>query len=145
MSLFEINYLFFSNQVIFIFLFVIKKYVALHKKWIFPLRIWSHLLKKSLMENFIFCAVFITVLAALWRSKVKLVLYPAFSNSLLETLRTYTVLAIVFIVGEIKSIMLMVWKIKHAVVYLHEIVAVDNHHALSHFHVNCKNSFFITF
>ena len=27
----------------------------LHKKWSF-LRIWSHLLKKSLMENFIFCA-----------------------------------------------------------------------------------------
>ena len=25
------------------------------------LRIWSHLLKKSLMENFIFCAVFIKV------------------------------------------------------------------------------------
>ena len=24
------------------------------------LRIWSHLLKKSLMENFIFCAVFLT-------------------------------------------------------------------------------------
>ena len=47
---------------------------TLHKKWRFPirissvnvtksavvrrkLRIWSHLLKKSLMENFIFCAV----------------------------------------------------------------------------------------
>ena len=40
---------------------------TLHKKWSFPLRIslvnvtgklriWSHLLKKSLMENFIFCA-----------------------------------------------------------------------------------------
>ena len=28
--------------------------VALHKKWSFPLRIWSHLLKKSLIENFIF-------------------------------------------------------------------------------------------
>ena len=24
------------------------------------LRIWSHLLKKSLMENFVFCAVFVT-------------------------------------------------------------------------------------
>ena len=44
--------------------------LTLHKKWSFPLRIsskcdqicrklriWSHLLKKSLMENFIFCAV----------------------------------------------------------------------------------------
>ena len=43
---------------------------ALHKKWSFPLRIssvnviksrklriWSHLLKKPLLENFIFCAV----------------------------------------------------------------------------------------
>ena len=32
----------------------------LHKKWSFllrKLRIWSHLLKKSLIENFIFCAV----------------------------------------------------------------------------------------
>ena len=31
--------------------------VALHKKWSFPLRICSHLLKKSIMENFIFCVV----------------------------------------------------------------------------------------
>ena len=42
---------------------------ALHKKWSFPLRkssvnvvrgklrVWSYLLKKSLLENFIFCAV----------------------------------------------------------------------------------------
>ena len=29
------------------------KYDQIHRK----LRIWSHLLKKSLMENFIFCAV----------------------------------------------------------------------------------------
>ena len=35
------------------------KVVALHKKWSFPrkLRIWSHLLKKSLIENFSFCTV----------------------------------------------------------------------------------------
>ena len=42
-------------------------YTSLHKKWSFPLRvssvnvtktwIWSHLLNKSLMENFIFCTV----------------------------------------------------------------------------------------
>ena len=46
-------------------------YLSLHKKWSFPLRIssvnvtksagflriWSHLLKKSLIENNIFCAV----------------------------------------------------------------------------------------
>ena len=43
--------------------------VPLHKKWSFPLRIssvnffrklriWSHLLKKSLTENFIFCAMY---------------------------------------------------------------------------------------
>ena len=45
--------------------------LSLHKKWSFPLRmssvnhqirrflrIWSHLLNKPLMENFIFCAVF---------------------------------------------------------------------------------------
>ena len=39
--------------------------MLLHKKWCFPLRIFSvnvtksasHLLKKSLMENFIFCTV----------------------------------------------------------------------------------------
>ena len=30
---------------------------TLHKKWSFPLRVSSLLLKKSLMENFIFCAV----------------------------------------------------------------------------------------
>ena len=44
------------------------KQVLLHKQWSFSLRIssvnvtksavWSHLLKKSLMENFIFCAVY---------------------------------------------------------------------------------------
>ena len=47
--------------------------VSLHKKWSFPLKdffskcdqirsflgIWSHLLKKSLMENFIFCGVYV--------------------------------------------------------------------------------------
>ena len=38
------------------------KRITLHKKWSFPLRIWSHLLKKSLLENFIFCAVFSMVL-----------------------------------------------------------------------------------
>ena len=43
---------------------VINKYSHCTKKWSFRLRIsshllriWSHLLKKSLMENFIFCAV----------------------------------------------------------------------------------------
>ena len=41
----------------------IKKYYFLLKNWYFFkykrsfLRIWSHLLKKSLMENFVFCAV----------------------------------------------------------------------------------------
>ena len=45
----------------FIIRFIGKKQ-TLHKNWSFPLRIssvkvsWSHLLKKSLMENFIFCA-----------------------------------------------------------------------------------------
>ena len=48
-----------------------KKYTSLHKKFKFSIKdffskcdqiryflwIWSHLLKKSLMENFIFCAV----------------------------------------------------------------------------------------
>ena len=33
----------------------------------YKLRIWSHLLKKSLMENFIFCAV--SLLAIFWISK----------------------------------------------------------------------------
>ena len=39
---------------------------------------------------------------------VKLVIYPEFSNALSETLRTYTFLVI--IVGQIKSVMLRVWK-----------------------------------
>ena len=38
---------------------VLKKALSLHKKWRFPLKIWSHSLKKSLIENFIFCAVFL--------------------------------------------------------------------------------------
>ena len=54
---------------------LVKKQHSLHKKMKFPikdffsrcdqirrkLRIWSHLLKKPLMENFIFCAVIIDV------------------------------------------------------------------------------------
>ena len=43
---------------------------------------------------------------------IKLVIYPGFSNALYETLRTYTSLAMVFIVGQIMSTMLKVWKIK---------------------------------
>ena len=67
-------------------------WLTLHKKWSFPLRIssvnrncrnrrklqiWSHLLKKFLMENFIFCAVLTDQLNpiqwAVWQ-KVALVL-----------------------------------------------------------------------
>ena len=33
------------------------------------LRIWSHLLKESLLENFIFCAVFFAKLRALFSQK----------------------------------------------------------------------------
>ena len=32
-------------------------WTALHRKWSFSWRIWPHFLKKSLKENFIFCAV----------------------------------------------------------------------------------------
>ena len=53
--------------------------ITLHKKWSFPLRIstvnvtnpqfpadiWSHLLKKSLKENFIFCAVSVHAMTTL--------------------------------------------------------------------------------
>ena len=38
-------------------------------------RIWSHLLKKSLIENFIFCGV-----AATWRDSVNRVLLEIFQN-----------------------------------------------------------------
>ena len=42
---------------------------TLHKKWNFPLRIWSHLLKKSLMENFIFVRwyIFHWLISAIWQ------------------------------------------------------------------------------
>ena len=43
---------------------------------------------------------------------IKLVINPRFNNALSETLRTYTFLVMVFIVREIMSIMLKVWKIK---------------------------------
>ena len=56
--------------------FSIKDFFSKYDKIRDFLRIKSHLLKKSLMENFIFCAV----------SQVKLVLYPGFSNTLSETL-----------------------------------------------------------
>ena len=43
---------------------------------------------------------------------VKLVIYPEFRNVLSETLRTYTILVMVFIVGQKKSVMRKVWKMK---------------------------------
>ena len=67
---------------------------------------------------------------------IKLVIHPGFSIVLSETLWTYTFLLMVFTVGEIKPIMLKVWKIKSRsaiFMYLHEIVAVNNHHALYQF------------
>ena len=45
-------------------------------------------------------------------SQVKLVLYPGFSNTLFETLRTHKFLLMVFIAGEIKLTILKVCKIK---------------------------------
>ena len=45
-------------------LYLWKEYCT--KKWNFPLRIWLHLLKKSLMENFIFGAVQIVAKNILW-------------------------------------------------------------------------------
>ena len=49
---------------------------SLHKKWSFPLRIWSYLLKKSLIENFIFCAVTVLVILLVVKQKslIKLLL-----------------------------------------------------------------------
>ena len=42
--------------------FFIKDFFSKCGQILRKLRIWSHLLKKSLMENFIFCAVFWEVL-----------------------------------------------------------------------------------
>ena len=39
--------------------FLIKDFFSKYDQIRSFLRIWSHLLKKSLMENFIFCAVFV--------------------------------------------------------------------------------------
>ena len=46
--------------------FFIKNFVSKCDQIRRELRIWSHLLKKSLMENFIFCAVWFK---AMWLSK----------------------------------------------------------------------------
>ena len=43
-------------------------HLSLHKKWNFLLFPFSHLLKKSLMENFIFCAVCISIIFLLFIS-----------------------------------------------------------------------------
>ena len=57
---------------VFPFKFLLVK-LSLHNRWSFSLRIssvneiWSHLLKKSLMENFIFCAVFRLVVSYVFR------------------------------------------------------------------------------
>ena len=47
------------------------------------LRIWSHLLKKSLMENFIFCAVFVfaAIMFKLLVIQFIIKLYAVFTNS----------------------------------------------------------------
>ena len=69
------------------------------------------------MFLFLIKNMFTRVLAAsfsphsLWRSEVKWVLHPGFSNTLCETLRTYSILGMFFTVGEIKSVMRKVWKI----------------------------------
>ena len=51
--------------------------LPLDKKWSFPvfgfLRIWSHLLKKSLMEKFIFCAAYIYDQSEVSRSVIYIV------------------------------------------------------------------------
>ena len=47
------------------------------------LRIWSHFLKKSLMENFTFCAIFFT----LFMSTLKLFHYITFDNMLTHSFR----------------------------------------------------------
>ena len=66
----------FFNRVICIFLFVIKQFIYDNPSGKF----FTH---------------------SLWRSRVKLILYPGFSNTHSETFRTYTFLVMVFIVGKI--------------------------------------------
>ena len=50
------------------------KYKQIHRK----LRIWSHLLEKLFMENFIFCAVMYLKIS--WRQRKEIVLFFVFCN-----------------------------------------------------------------
>ena len=59
MELFQINF-FGRSFFLLSFLETLRKKIKLFIKDL--LRIWSHLLKKSLMENFIFCAVVLEIL-----------------------------------------------------------------------------------
>ena len=59
MELFQINF-FGRSFFLLSFLETLHKKIKLFIKDL--LRIWSHLLKKSLMENFIFCAVVLEIL-----------------------------------------------------------------------------------
>ena len=54
------------------------------------LRIWSHLLKKSLMENFIFCAVFIACNVFRNTGNLQLIISYSFETSLFS--RSYLTL-----------------------------------------------------
>ena len=67
---------YFVWMVKFFFLWNTYSYSALHKKWSFPLWISSvnvtksaHSLKKSLMENFIFCSVLRTLVSFWWEQE----------------------------------------------------------------------------
>ena len=59
MELFQINF-FGRSFFLLSFLETLRKKIKLFIKDL--LRIWSHLLKKSLMENFIYCAVVLEIL-----------------------------------------------------------------------------------
>ena len=81
-----------SSENEFHFMIENQKY-SLHKKWSFPLRIssvnfeicrklwiWSHLLRKSLMEDFIFRAMIIFHIAVLWMLPSKTFVNPVLTN-----------------------------------------------------------------
>ena len=69
-----------------------------------------------LLKRYVYCIPAISFpFHSLWRSHVKLVLFPRYNNILSETLQLYKFIVIFFIVDamkSMKSIILKVWKIK---------------------------------
>ena len=101
-------FLFFTAQKV---KFLIKEFFSKCGQICSFLRIWSHLLKNSLMENFIFCALFITQFYFDVAIGINLVLHKKYSTKPHSFLVIYTTLASVNLLLFRKNLLERIWKL----------------------------------